>query len=462
VSGRTTLVHAGLVALTTAAFGARGTAQEAPTTGLLEAGRPECVAWLLQWASGGGDAGGLATYGTAALSDLSEGFTPRDDGAGRVALGIEVDGARGPVLAGLSVPAGGEAYGYTGPTRSRDAAVGARARGEVSLRSVVAAIDVAAYRDRSPLRLLAVGASGRRLGAYAGALPLRTGAACRDGLVLGGSDRAHVRGVELRQRSPFSLPLLGAVRLGVQVGVMREAAPGNDWPLFHSMRIELAPHDDVVVGLNRAVVFGGSQTDVDVTPRTVALMLVGLTDTPGKDSDFENQVASVDLRWRARVLGRPLLTTVEYGTDDSGWAFLNVPGLLLATAMDFDGHWLGVSSARLAGPTGTYPPWYRHGTLAWGWSDRGEPIGNPLGGEAGALFGTYRRATEATVLDVAAGVVDRGESNLYSPDLAGVRMHGTIDFLWRAGKWELSARVRGDLSAPVAGRATVSMLRSIG
>jgi hypothetical protein len=200
---------------------------------------------------------------------------------------------------------------------------------------------------------------------------------------------------------------------------------------------------------------------VSITPRTVGLMLIGLTDVPGKDSDFENQVASVDVRWRARLGGRPLLATVEYGTDDSGWAFLNVPGIKAATAMGFDGHWLGVSGAWLAGPTGTYPPWYRHGALAWGWSDRGEPLGNALGGEASSFLATYRRSSSATLVDASVGVVDRGDSNLYSPDLTGVRMHGSIDFLWRVGEWELSASMRGD-PAPVAGRATVAVMRRVG
>src|SRR6185503_3358016 len=128
-----------------------------------------------------------------------------------------------------------------------------------------------------------------------------------------------------------------ALRDGVRVPILRRIhvdgmiarLPRNgpvEHPWFLASRVTVAPHPDVAIGFNRAAIFGGTD-ELSITPWRVFLMLIGRPDYPGKDSDFENQVASVDLLWRTHVSDVPLAIHGEWGTDDTGFAFWHVPGL---------------------------------------------------------------------------------------------------------------------------------------
>jgi hypothetical protein len=206
------------------------------------------------------------------------------------------------------------------------------------------------------------------------------------------------------------------------------------------MRIELTPVESVVIGMSRAVIFGGSATTVPVTPRTIAFLLAGLTDAPGKDSDFENQVAAVDLRVRGRLAGRPWLATLEYAADDSGRAFLVVPGLrgTASVAVRPGGPWLGVEGVRVERSDNGHPPWYRHGALAWGWTDQGLPLGSPLGGHGWAALATVLATTPGSVVQGALGVVHRGSENLFSSGRSHTGVRTSTSILAYAGPAELS------------------------
>lgn len=436
--------------------------------GLLPVDHPACSAWSHEWASGGVDYG-LSTYGTAASSMY--GAAGREDGfvslrtRGVAAVGLDWEESSGPVRAGATLPGStAGTFFYPGPAESDDPPVAVRARGELSQGHLMLAADVSAHEDGVRTRVLALGVRAGGVLAYGGALGLRTGPGCRGGLVLGASDLAEAWGLELRQRTPRSVPWIGTLQVGTQLGVLREAGPGNRWPLFHSMRIELRPAHDWVVGLNRAVIFGGSETTVRVRPRTVVLMLIGLTEAPGKNSSFENQVASVDVRWRARARSRPVLVTAEYGTDDSGYAFLNVPGFRVTGELSLGAErgWAGLAGTWLTGSRDTYPPWSRHKWLAWGWTDRGRSLGNPLGGQVKALLGTFRKESDTAALELAVGVVDRGAENLFAPDLEGVGFHGSGSILWTLGGWEVSVAAAADVAGASALRWSSSVMRSFG
>jgi hypothetical protein len=486
-----------------AALAAAAAAQEStPPWGFAEAAHPVCPAWAHAWAAGDAADEGLLTYGTSfagryagravapdARTEASSrgiGERPRRSGGTRsgaaaldalasqrrderLALGTALRGAAGPVLAGVSAPTSTpDVYDYPGPARQADAdhdvRAGVRLRAQLPLGRAVLLADVDAEPDHGGLRALGAGVAWEPVLLYAGVLGARTGPSCSGGLVLGGAAAARVVGLEAIQRARVTLPVVGAAQLGVQLGAIPEAGPRNRRPFFHSMRIELHPDDDWVVGLNRAVIFGGSATSVPVTPRTVALMLVGIPDTRGKDSDFENQVASVDVRWRTRVGSRPALVTVEYGTEDSGRAFVRVPGFRLTGEVrgsGADAGWTGLTLLWLAGSRRPHPPWYHHGALSWGWTERGLPLGSPLGGQALAALASWRSESALGGLELAAGVVWRGDENLFAPDLKGVGVRGSLAYTRSFGGWEISTSGSADGAGEVAGRWSISLLRRL-
>lgn len=442
----------------------------------VDAAYPVCAAWLHEWTEGSQGDPGLLTFGApfllryaaAEASDRERGpiavtrSLVERRAASVGAVGVELLMERGPLLAGASEPTDvQDVYHYPGPRRSSRTSPAVRVRKALSWNGLAAAADVATDGHEIRVRSLGGGISRGPLLVYGGALPARTGPDCGGGLVLGGAG-GPVWGVELLQNRPVRLPVIGRVQLALQIGALREAGPGNRWPFFHAMRVEVRPGEDVVFGLNRAVIFGGSRSPVAVTPRTVGLMLVGVTDTRGKDSDFENQVASLDVRWRTRAADRPLLLAAEYGVDDSGYAFARVPGVRVQGEIawsPFGAGWTGVSLVAIAPPTGTYPAWYRHGALAWGWTDRGTPLGSPLGGDGWGALATWRRESAAGGLALGAGPFVRGGENLFAPDLEGTGLAATIGLDHAFGPWEVEVQGRLERAGAFAGQWTSSLVR---
>jgi hypothetical protein len=186
-------------------------------------------------------------------------------------------------------------------------------------------------------------------------------------------------------------------------------------------RLSFAPSDRISFGINRAALFGGDGNE-PVTLGRVLLVAFGITDSRGKDSDFENQVASLDVVWNA---GRSVLLWAEYGFDDAGTSFILVPGLTVgalwsspswAPALSVGGSVTGIASSCCG-----HPAWYLHGALSDGWADRGVPLGHPLGGnglEAGLDVG-FDPIEQPLLARGRLFIRDRGRENLYSPERHG-------------------------------------------
>jgi len=435
--------------------------------GLVPPGDAACTALQHAWAAGA-DAPALLGYGTmlagGGLAD-PRGSSGSERGATivgvpsflersreRIAVGLDYEGARGPIRWGgapLAMPVSAD---LGGP--------GVRSRVGLSAGPFLAALDVSVHRRSVRWRSVAVGMSTGPVDVLAGRLAVRSGPGCASGLVLAGSTWAGMYGVELRQGVALRLPLVGSTRLGVQLGAMPEGSPGSRWPVFHSMRIELQPHRNWIVGLNRAAMFGGSGSSIDVSPGSVAWMLIGLTSAPGKDSSFENQVASVDVRGRLVVAGRPMLLTLEHATDDSGWGFLRAPAIRVSSELRLspDVGWAGVAATWMDTGGG----WYRNSWFEWGWTDRGRLLGNPLGGEGWSLLGSFRREGRSAAVDLGAGVVRRGARNLFAPALEGTAGHGSARLVWLDDAWEASLGGSADVGRAVAARWSLSILRRFG
>lgn len=263
------------------------------------------------------------------------------------------------------------------------------------------------------------------LGAQIGAIELWAGrreagfGPSADGLVLSG--RTLFDGGGLDTPAGFGLPGflkgLGTFRISQVIARFdRSGDIRNPW--FVATRVSIEPSPSLTIGVNRAALFGGTGNE-PVTVGRLFLVLFGITDSRGKDSDFENQVASLDVAWNAGGV----LLWAEYGFDDAGPSFLLVPGITVGALWDgpTPSLALGGSVTAIASSCCGHPAWYRHAALADGWTKNGVPLGHSLGGNG------LEAAIDWTLDPLSAPFSargrfifrDRGSENLYSPDLRG-------------------------------------------
>jgi hypothetical protein len=269
------------------------------------------------------------------------------------------------------------------------------------------------------------------------------------------SDPDPVPRLELQTTRPVRLPWvlhgIGPVTLHTFVGPVNDPARHPTDPLLWGMRVAFQPHRRLTLGANRGSIFGGEGDPTTV--KRVLGMLAGIV-----RSNFENQVISLDARYRApteRVL--PLTAYVEWGADDAAGAMDEEPGRiigLLAPALP------GIPEVA-AGVEYTYfkrgccghGPWYQNFTFPGGWALRGKTLGHPLGGE-GAEYAAYAQADLAAArvrLDGRAYLRDRsdfslpryGGGNLFTPGRTGRSTGGVLDAAVRL-------RPRADLRAGLA------------
>ncbi len=217
--------------------------------------------------------------------------------------------------------------------------------------------------------------------------------------------------------SPFGG--LGRVRVTHLISRLDRSGDIDD-PWFAATRVSVAPSTSLVIGVQRAIILGGEGNE-GVTVRRVALALIGITDAEGKDSDFENQVVSVDAFWK--LPGRPVSLRGEWGLDDAGWSFLRVP----AIALGADWHTLpfapmlaaGVEVTYMAPPAAAHPPWYQHIGLGDGWSDDGRLLGHPLAGHGIEAALSVGGVSERIHANARIAWRDRGRFNLLAPTREG-------------------------------------------
>jgi hypothetical protein len=269
---------------------------------------------------------------------------------------------------------------------------------------------------------------------WGGRRGLSFGATSRGGIVLGDAVRFDGGGLETAEslRLPSFLDALGDVRLSQTVARMDRSGDVDD-PWFVATRISLAPHARLALGLNRGAIFGG-EGNVGVNARRVLLMLLGFSDVSGKDSDFENQVASIDAYWRLPA-AVPVALYGEYGTEDTGLAFVHVPAFILGieAAPRRGSPWSSaLEHVRFANSTRDYPEWYRHGALGDGWSDEGDLIGHPLGGHGretsvGVRYDEAPRRVSAALRLFAR---ERGDENVFAPNRTGDALGGSAAIVW--------------------------------
>ncbi|HEY0021066.1 MAG TPA: capsule assembly Wzi family protein [Longimicrobium sp.] len=302
---------------------------------------------------------------------------------------------------------------------------------------------------------VAAGAGGVALSA--GRQPLGYARGESGGVVLGGG--ASLVRVQLESVRP--LRLSGAFRYLGDVafqtfGTRLDEARHRGDPWMWGGRLALRPHPRLAVAINRASIFGGDSIPTPTTMKVVARMLVGML-----SADFENQVVSLDVRYRLpteRVL--PLTLYLEWGADDASGSLRDVPAIVAgAYAPVLPGVpevGAGVEYTHFEVFCCGNPPWYFNAAHPGGWVAEGALLGHPLGGDGHELHG-YAHADLAQGrlrVDTRAFVRHREDKgyhrleqagNLMGPARFGGSRGGAVQAAWRAHpRVELRASAAGE------------------
>lgn len=402
-------------------------------------GRARIAALFAEAAAAAAEAGdaGAAELARASLARFREEFPEPERGgvsfSGALTAGWQ--GERGGLLAGSMEWEDGVGWVYPGPRALPAAGSGVvEGRLDVSVAGWLSASALPRWTESGVAAGEAyVAARAGGVEAWLGRRALALGPAPGGGVVL--SDAAAFDGGAVAPsgeglRLPGPLRVLGPMRPVLLLARMERSGDVRR-PWFTGMRVGFAPSSSFSFGFNRAALFGGAGNE-PVTARRILLMMIGLTDTDGKDSDFENQVASMDAALRVSPAGVPLLLHAEWGFDDMGFGWTNVPGVVAgieaAALPGAPGVSVGLEHAWFAGHCCGNPPWYRHGALGEGWTDRGVPLGHPLGGHGRETALSLRVAAPARGAFVSgrAYVRHRGEENLFAPDRAGASVGAAL------------------------------------
>ena len=267
------------------------------------------------------------------------------------------------------------------------------------------------------------------------------------GIVVNGTASFTGGGVAFTEpfRLPWVLRHIGAIRFESFLSRLdSNAAIPKPW--FLGTHVSISPHPRLMIGGTQAYMFGGGGV-TPVTWRTVWSMLRS-HGVISAGSEFENGMASWEVRFRPPVPVVPLALYMEWGTDDnhSAWTLfparviggqiLAVPGIPALS--------LGLEHAGFSRPPCTgagsqprceyYATWYRHYLFKDGWTVDRQPIGHPLGGQGSEwlAYGTWDDPASRFRFDARAFRRDRGSYNIYSPEREGRSVGGQISTVYRA------------------------------
>jgi hypothetical protein len=184
-------------------------------------------------------------------------------------------------------------------------------------------------------------------------------------------------------------------------------------PWLWGARAAFRPHGRVTIGINRGAVFGGDSTTTSL--RNFGGMLVGVL-----SDDYENQIVSMDGRWRLptdRVL--PATAYLEWGAEDGAGAWHRLPARLVGVSLPalpgLRGVGAGVERVSFAACC-KHGTWYTHSTFRGNWARGRTLLGHPLGGE-GSELAAYLEAElpgGRARLDGRAALRDRSDETLHT------------------------------------------------
>lgn len=271
---------------------------------------------------------------------------------------------------------------------------------------------------------------------WAGRRAVRLGPGRTGGIVANDAVFLDGGGVSTRSfRLPWLLRVLGPFRMEALVSRLERNA-GFDDPWFLVLRGRIAPHPRLAIGVNRGTMLGGAG-NASIPFDEVLQGIVGLR--PG-DSRFDNQIVSLDLRYRPPLGELPLVTYLEFGAEDSAGAWKDVPGLLagaeLAAVPGLPQLAVGLEAATFARSCCGNPFWYRHWSFREGWTDQGRLLAHPLGGNGHELmvFGRVDALDARLRVDGRVFLRERRSENVHAPERAGDSAGIALDVELRADR----------------------------
>lgn len=353
---------------------------------------------------------------------------------GRFELGYEHSGGR--VLSGTGIDPETDAWVGARPLDDLDSGLAAGAWSGILFPAVAANISSSLRDGGARLDEGYVTAAWGNAGFWAGRRIMGFGPGVGGGVVLDGDLALDGGGLFLLDAVtlPTFLRYLGPVRF--ETFLSRGEQNGRfEHPWIWGARGSFAPAERLRIGISRAVMFGG-EGNTTPTLRHLANVLVGKHS--GKEGEFDNQVVSVDVRWRPPLGSLPAAIYLEWGFDDSAGAWRDVPAIVVGTELaalpGLPQVAVGFEHASFAESCCGNTMWYRNWSFTGGWADDGHPLGHPLGGHGTESLIYARTDLLEARLRVSGRlfVRDRGAENLFAPDREGASKGGALALELRA------------------------------
>ena len=241
------------------------------------------------------------------------------------AAGVGFAAERGGMGAGSGYRNGSD---WTGPTPipASDDVLSAFELRAYAGRYAAGRVAARAWRDSAGLGDAYVLLAAGKVGAWFGRRAAGFGPVAGRGVVLSGAHAFMSGGLALLEGVTLPGPLrhLGPVRVETFLSSVHEnGAVAEPW--FWAGRLSIQPHRRLVLGVNRAAMFGGDGNP-PLSLRDLLYVMIGKH--AGEGSEVDNQIAAVDVWYRVPVGFAPIAVYAEWGFEDSAGAWKDVPGIV--------------------------------------------------------------------------------------------------------------------------------------
>ena len=235
----------------------------------------------------------------------------------------------------------------------------------------------------------------------------------------------HYDAVGIALDQPVHVKAIGALRFETQVGTIKNRLNFNNQeneiePYYWLTRISMQPARSFILGINRGMMLGG-EGNLPITFARVLRNAVGLYYTHNGENSFANQLVTVDLK--VRTTRWPTKAYIEWGAEDAAGGWWHEPGILAGIEVATSraaGTAVGLERTEFVRNQRSNSLWYQNAWFRGGWSDAGELMGHPLGGD-GTEWRMFAQGHEARIAhwQVAAYERRRGPQNVFSPQRQG-------------------------------------------
>ena len=284
----------------------------------------------------------------------------------------------------------------------------------------------------------------KKVGIWGGRRAPTFATAAGGGIVLNGTAAFTGGGVALTEpiRLPWVFRYIGAIRFETFLSRLDSNATVPK-PWFFATHASISPHPRLLIGVTQAFMFGGEGVAPFTWNNFKEMFLTHGLQSAG--TEFENGMASGEVRFRPPIPLVPLTLYMEWGGDDNHAAWTLFPGRVfggqIPAVPGLPALSLGLEHAGFSRPcTGCdgchceyYATWYRHYLFKDGWTVDRQPIGHPLGGQGSEwlAYGTWDDPASRFRFDARGFVRDRGSYNIYAPDRAGRSIGGQLSTVYR-------------------------------